>query len=108
MSLNCVWEVALTGPEGSLCPLLGYGTGEFLCHTQERGRREMEIMIRVLLLWKSVCVLSTPPKAARSSAVRKLLPGGSAGLIYLTSAPSLVLAAAIQRDGSSGGKHGGF
>lgn len=100
--LNCAWEVALAGPEGSLCPLLGYGTGEFLCHTQERGRREMETMIRVVLLWGSVCVLSTPAKAARSSAVRRLLPGGSAGVIYPTSAPSLILAAAVQCHGSSG------
>lgn len=108
VSLNCASEVALTGPEGPLCPLLDYGTGEFLCHTQERGRREMETMIRLVLLWKCVCVLSTPPKAVRSSAVIRLLPGGSAGVIYPTSAPSLILAAAIQRNGSSGGKHGEF
>lgn len=67
-------------------------------------------MIRIPLLWRSVCVLFAPPKATRSSAVRRLTDE-SAWLAYLTSALSLVLAAAaatIQRSGSGSGKHGKF
>jgi len=72
VSLNHVWEVALTGSEGSQFPLMGYRTGEFLSHMQEKGRREMESMIRIPLLWRSVCVLCAPPEAMRSSAIRRL------------------------------------
>lgn len=102
VSLNCAWEVALTGPEGSLCPLLAMEQ-ESSSATRRKGEGgKWRLWLELFFFGKSVCVLSTPPKAVRSSAVRRLLPGGSAGVVYPTSAPSLILAAAIQRNGSSG------